>query len=257
MLKWIGLMLVGVVTFTAAAAGSWWWRQQQTTAAHAEDVETSVAQPHAPAASGGEAVPMTGPAADAALPVAVRPRPMSVEELLRYGLSLNARDESLKLREDEFRQREARMQLILADIQSEQGVINGLRGQVQQQLEAADALLAKIQQGRQSLADEQARAKAQIDEFKSTQHEMDDQERENIKRLATWVRAMDPTNAGEVLREMANDGRMATAVKILSNLEEREAAKILDSLSDSALIDSFIREYQKLRSPIKKTSARR
>lgn len=249
MFRVLGLIAVAAVMFTAAAAGSWWWRQQAAAAAPLAAAAT------APPPAAAEATDSADPK-DAGLPVAARPRPMSVEELLRYGLSLNAREESLRQREDEFRRRETQLQLALADLHSEQAVIDGLRGQVQEQLQAADALLARIQQGRQDLAAEQARAKAQLEEFKSAQLEMDDQERENVKRLATWLRAMEPANAAEVLKEMANDGRMATAVKMLSNLEEREAAKILDALSDSALIDSFIQEYQKLKPPVKRSARR-
>lgn len=248
MFRFVGLIAVAAVMFTAAAAGSWWWRQQAASA------PPSTADAPAPPPS-AEATD-SADSKDRGLPVAARPRPMSVEELLRYGLSLNAREESLRQREDEFRRRETQLQLALADLHSEQAVIDGLRGQVQEQLQAADALLARIQQGRQDLAAEQARAKAQLEEFKSAQLEMDDQERENVKRLATWLRAMEPANAAEVLKEMANDGRMATAVKLLSHLEEREAAKILDALSDSTLIDSFIQEYQKLKPPVKRSARR-
>jgi septal ring factor EnvC (AmiA/AmiB activator) len=249
MFRVLGLIAVAAVMFTAAAAGSWWWRQQA--AAAPPPAADATAAP--PAAT--EATDSAGPK-NPGLPVAARPRPMSVEELLRYGLSLNAREESLRQREDEFRRRETQLQLALADLHNEQAVVDGLRGQIQEQLQAADALLARIQQGRQDLAAEQARAKAQLEEFKSAQFEMDDQERENVKRLATWLRAMEPANAAEVLKEMANDGRMATAVKMLSHLEEREAAKILDALSDSALIDGFIQEYQKLKTPLKRSARR-
>lgn len=251
MLKVLGLIAVAAVTFTAAAAGSWWW-QQHSAAREAAAAPPAAEAPVPPPAA--TETPASAGSKDPGLPVAARPRPMSVEELLRYGLSLNAREETLRQREDEFRQRETQLQLALADLQSEQAVIDGLRGQVQAQLQAADALLARIQQGRQELAAEQARAKAQLEEFRSAQLEMDDQERENIKRLATWLRAMEPANAAEVLKEMANDGRMATAVKLLAHLEEREAAKILDALSDSTLIDSFIQEYQKLKTPLKRAA---
>jgi flagellar motility protein MotE (MotC chaperone) len=172
---------------------------------------------------------------------------MSVEELLRYGLSLNAREETLIAREEEFRQREAQLKLVLADLQGEQAQLDSLRQQVQQQLAAADQLLSRIQAARQELAQAQADAKAQLEQHQSLQAELDADELVNIKRLATWVRAMDPAKAGEVLREMANDGRADTAVRILSHLEEREAARILDSLGDSALVDDLIQQYQRLR----------
>lgn len=246
MVRVVMLLLIAVVMFASAAGASWWWQQQQEAAAPAPEIPPPLAS-----AEEGEAAPKPADPAEAApdlgLPVPVRRRPMSIEELLRYGLSLNAREETLEQREEEFRRRETQLKLALADLQGEQKNIDGLRAQVQQQLETADVLIARIQQGRQELAQDQADAKAQFETFQATQSELTEGELANIKKMSTWIRAMEPAKAGELLREMANDGRMDTAVRILSHLEERDAAKILDSVDDTALIDDLILQYQKLR----------
>lgn len=263
MARLIGLLAFSIVMFAAAAGASWWW-QQQAAAAHAGEAASDphadtgshpAAEAAAPAdvvshhaAEGGPVEEAHGiPAGDLGLPVAVRTRPMSIEELLRYGLSLNAREESLEKHEDEFRQREARLKLALADLQGEQVSIDGLRTQIQQQLSSADGVLTKIQQERQELAQQQAEARAEFERSLSLQSTPSEGELANLKRMASWIRAMEPAKAGELLREMANDGRMETAARILSNLEERDAARVLDSLGETKLVSDLITEYQKLR----------
>jgi CHASE3 domain sensor protein len=258
------LLVVAIVMFAGAAGASWWWQQQSHAATedaahddhgaatHAEAPASEHAAPagHAPA---GHAAPGHAPAGHAAappeqgLPVAVRAKPMSVEELLRYGLSLNAREETLEQRELEFREREARLKLALADLQGEQSTIDALRAQVQQQLVAADAVIAKIQEGRQELSREQTEAKAEFERARQLQQEISADELTNIKKLSTWLRAMEPAKSADILREMANDGRMETAARILSYLEEREAGEILEALPDTTLVDDLIQQYLKFR----------
>lgn len=266
MVRALLLLFVGATAFGGAAAASWWFQNHQNptalTAAHSSPGHPA---PQGSPASSAETAPTAEPsAADehlpppaaSGLPIAVRPQPMNVEELLRYGLALNARDAALEVREREATERETQMQLALADIRSEQQTIDALRAQIQQQLEAADALLARIDEARRKFAEERTRQADELQKFQSERIEMSDQERENIKRLATWVSAMEPAKAGGILKEMANDGRLATAVKILSHLEERAAAQILDALDDTALIDLLLQEYQKLKTPPKSANRR-
>jgi flagellar basal body-associated protein FliL len=274
------LLVVALVMFTGAAAASWWWQQKQhaaggggggeqvAQAAHAAHASATPSAVNAAAstsvrhAGGGTHSASSGhvansshavaatpapPPPEGSLPIAVRSRPMSVEELVRLGLSLNARNEALEQRESEFREREARLKLALVDLQGEQAAIDSLRSQVQKQLEAADTVIARIQHERQELSRDQAEAKAAFEKSLQQQSEFSADELTNIKKMATWVRAMDPSKAGELLREMSNDGRMETAARILSHLEEREAARVLDALDDTALVDDLVQQYQNLR----------
>jgi hypothetical protein len=81
---------------------------------------------------------------DERLPVAVRATPMSVEEIVRMGLSLKARSEVVKKREDALREAEAQQRLVLSDIASAQQEIENLLAQASDQRAAKEELLARI-----------------------------------------------------------------------------------------------------------------
>jgi flagellar motility protein MotE (MotC chaperone) len=270
MVRMIGMLLFGCAVFAAAAGGTWFWKSKQhPSGGDAHGGETAAADSHAASPSAAPAVAHAGDhhgsGHDAAgaeagspegMPVAVRPRPMSIEELLRMGMGLNEREEALTQREAGLERQETQLKLALADLRGEQDEIVALRAEVQQQLQAADGYLAKIQQARDDLSRDRAQQEEQVKAFESSRIEIDSQQRENIKQLSTWIQSMEPDKASAVLREMANDGRMETAVKLLSQLEEREVAKILSALDDAKLVDQFITRFQDLKRP-ERTASRR
>ncbi len=130
----------------------------------------------------GSAITVTGHAAepdahrqDEQLPVAVRSTPMSVEEIVRMGLSLKSRDEIVRKREESLRETESHQRLVLSDIASAQQEVENLLAQAHDQRAASEELLARLtkQQAtleteRQNLAAEKQQIKTERDEFDST-----------------------------------------------------------------------------------------
>lgn len=275
MMRLMAMLMFGVVVFGAAFGATWFLKQQQTghesaeaadvhdegAASHddAHAVHSPDAGSHAGSSHSGHAIApaeMPPSPTPTGMPVAVRPRPMSIEELLRLGMGLNEREESLVRQAERLQRQESQLKLALADIKGEQQQIESLRMQVQQQLEVADGYLARIQKARDDLAADRTREEARFKEFESSRLEINSQQRENIKQLSTWIQSMEPEKASAVLREMSNDGRIETAVKLLSQLEERDVAKILSALDDAKLVDQFITRFQDLKRP-ERTASRR
>ncbi|CAK8991875.1 Uncharacterized protein SCF082_LOCUS2845, partial [Durusdinium trenchii] len=256
MVKALAIIGFAIVVFGAAAGGAWYLRMTQT-AAKPDTAADSDPDP-SPTESISESAP-TGPAKAVAgeekvnepLPVAVRPRPMSVEEILRYGMGLKARDETIRKREEALRQQEARMKLVFADIAGEQKEIDGLRTQVASELKEARNLVAQAEQVHKQIAIERQNAATEIEQYQSTQIEIDASQRENVKRLSDILQGMEPEKAADVVKEMSNDGNLEMAVQILSNFEERDAAKLLTALDDPKLIQQLIDEFKKIKRPAK------
>lgn len=261
MVKALAILAFAAVVFGAAAGGAWYLRMSQSTAApDAENASTSdttladspvESTPTAAAEQASEEPKETDP-----LPVAVRPRPMSVEEILRYGMGLKARDETIRKREEALRQQEARMKLVFADIDGEQKEIDGLRKQVSSELKEARNLVAQAEQVHQQIAIERQNAATELEQYQATQIEIDSSQRENVKRLSDILQGMEPEKAADVVKEMSNDGNLEMAVQILSNFEERDAAKLLTALDDPKLIQQLIDEFKKIKRP-EKTKTRR
>lgn len=181
------------------------------------------------------------------MPVAVREDSMSVEELLRFSLSLKERERGLKKHEEQFRQRQVQQKLVLADIVGEQQTITELKTQLDGELSKANDFMKELQKLRDAVVREREKTKTDYAEMESKQIEVEEQHQANDKKLSTWLQGMSAENAAAVLTEMANDGDMDVAVRLLANFEEREAAKILDSMKDRKLLTEFIAAFRNLK----------
>jgi len=214
----------------------------------------------APPASVGpvQGILTTGPV-DARLPIPIRPREMSVEELLRYGMGVKERETQVKAQEELLQKRRVQHQLAQADIEGERKEIDGLRVQVADQLKHAEQLIAKLKEVRSQFLQDQAEAADEMKQIKHERVEIDEEHMDNTKRLSQWIQSMDPEKAAEVLKSMANDGpqQQEVAVQILRNLEEREAAKILSAIDDPKLVQQLIEKFRNLKRPPTKTASKR
>ncbi|SFI26157.1 MotE family protein [Planctomicrobium piriforme] len=280
MVKMIIVLFFGVAMFVASAAGSW-YLQNKVLATHAPAGAAPAADPHAaPAADAHGATPPATASAHAAgdhgsplqtsapaatpgqgerLPVAIRPRDMSVEELLRYSMGVKEREEKVKQNEELLQKRRVQQQLALADIEGERREIDGLRVQISEQLKHAQTLIEKLNEVRTEFSQEKDAASQSLQQMKHERIAIDEEHMDNTKRLSQWIQGMDPEKAADVLTSMANDGdeQLEIAVQILRNLEEREAAKILSAIDDTKLVQMLIEKFRHLQKPPAKTAARK
>ena len=268
MKKLIMIGVYGLLILGGAAGGTWFLRQRDLdaqAAKDAEDVEVSsldrvvdVTQPLPPEESKD-------------LPVAVRPGEMSVEEIVRYGLGLKAREAAIREREDALRRTETQHRLVLADIEGEQKEVEGLLAQARDQRKASEALLTQANQQKmesQKLLDEaemkkvesekmmkQMETRAKDNEKAGASAAMDNKQvdREaNIKNKVELVQGMAPETASAVLREWSNNGKMDEAVEVLSKLEARKASSILDAMNDEKLVSELLAKFDDMKRTIRK-----
>jgi hypothetical protein len=110
---------------------------------------------------------------DEQLPVAVRATPMTVEEIVRMGLSLKSRDESIRKREESLREIESQQRLVLADLASAQQEVENLLAQTSDQRAAKEELLARIAAQSESLLRDRASFSGDSDTLKKEQAELE------------------------------------------------------------------------------------
>lgn len=274
MVKILAMIGFGAIVLMVSAGGSWFVQnkllgsashstshgKEHGTSAHSSNhgatstAETTTSEPPAPP----EGILTKGPV-DERLPVPVRPREMSVEELLRYGMGVKEREAQVKLQEEALQKRRVQHQLAQADIEAERKEIDGLRVQVSEQLKQAEQLIERLKELRSQFLQDQADAAEKMQQIKHERVEIDQEHMDNTKRLSQWIQSMDPEKAAEVLKSMANDGpeQQGIVVQILRNLEEREAAKILSAIDDPKLVQQLIEKFRNLKPPPAKTATRR
>lgn len=91
---------------------------------------------------------------DQQLPVAVRSSPMSVEEIVRMGLSLKTRDELLRQREIALKDAEGQHRLIQTDVEGAQQEVENLLAQANDQRAAIEELVARMNAQKDAVSNE-------------------------------------------------------------------------------------------------------
>ncbi len=91
---------------------------------------------------------------DEQLPVAVRSSPMSVEEIVRMGLSLKSRDEALRVREQALRDADSQHRLIQTDVEGAQQQVENLLARASDQRAAIQELVARIDTQKEAISHE-------------------------------------------------------------------------------------------------------
>jgi flagellar motility protein MotE (MotC chaperone) len=120
-----------------------------------------------------------------------------------------------------LRLRTEQVEIVLRDLQVERQVVENLLKQVNAEMKNASARSGELE----TLAAELERKRL---EFAAA-------EKQNINKMAGMYDAMPPENAAPILKQMADSGKMDTAVKILVQMKERQAARVLAELNDAAL----------------------
>jgi hypothetical protein len=178
---------------------------------------------------------------DDQLPVAVRSTPMTVEEIVRMGLSLKSRDESIRKREESLREIESQQRLVLADLASAQQDVENLLAQTSDQRAAKEELLARIAAQSESLLRERASFSGDSDKLKKEQSELElakqSLEAEKLKLTQT-------ENELAIKRKALEDDRKAFAdTQTRVNQDSEKLARDRDSwLKDKESVDSDKRQ---------------
>lgn len=250
MAKMLLYMLFGGCLFLLATAGSWLLLQSKMdeVAERQANADGDTPAPHA-RPPGPAPVKDTGAVN---MPVPIRGKPMTAEEIFRFGATVRNQQEALTRREEAVVKQQARLNLVQDDLDAEQRELEGLFSQIRESLENGERLLTTIQQRRAELDAEKQAAQKELDQFKKTQTEYANLEVDNIKQISRWFQSMPAENAAEYLRELSNDGNIASAIQLLGNIEERDAAKILVAMGDPALVVQLTERFKGLKRPAKK-----
>jgi len=170
--------------------------------AHVQTVDASASQ-HGNHSAGSNSYAAPGSHSDGHLPVAVRSSPMSVEEIVRMGLSLKSRDEVLRQRETTLKDAESQHRLIQADVEGAQHEVENLLAQANDQRAAIEELVARMNTQKDAVSNERL---AIVSERKllQTDREALDGDRRQLEAQKTGL-AQSETDLQLKRRELDND----------------------------------------------------
>jgi hypothetical protein len=265
MKKMMGLIIYGGVLFGLSAGGAWFLHTK-----HQEELDALRSQ-HAPdpdkelVAASTDQPSILHPEIpesqqqETSNQVPVQPQALSAEEIVRHGMNLKKRDEAVLEREAALDRVEAQYNLMLTSIVAEQREIEGLVEQARGQNRAADEILkradAKHQEAMTMSASADTRLK-EAQELKKASEERggksvpvvapaatddpampvkasEEDRLTNLKNVTGMMESMSPEGGAKLLGEMMDDGRGDTAVQLVSRLEPKKAAQILETMGET------------------------
>ena len=180
-------------------------------------------------------------------PIVRAPVTSGADDAAKNAVLYQAQVAGLTEREVKLDARRKQVELVLQDIRSEREELSRVRQQLAAELKLVADKSAELDKKFTSL-DEQRKllAKGSADLSKGrTDYEKD--ERTNLTKMAALYDGMAPETAAKILQQMADTGKMETAVKVLAQMKPAKASKVLSEMPDAALAAQLLEKMKGLK----------
>ena len=245
MSRMIKFFSIAVVLFSVAAAASWYLQGQQAPLENDEKpVKHAAEHPRGKAAGHDVPAPRLLPRSSGS---------PDADRFTQLAATLQTQQESLKNREQHLAVREKQLDLIHEDIKKDQKKLDAVRKEVEAELQLVQEKLDVLDKRTGEGAKDREKTEAQLEELRRTTLEVNDLESKNLKQVAGIYDKMDPEAAAQNIQQMADKGSLDTAVTILANMRDRQAANLLGELSklDAGIAAQLFDRMRYMKTPAK------
>ncbi len=104
-----------------------------------------------------------------------------------------------------------------------------------------------VEKQRSNLDEERQKISRNTQEMEGRVLQLQKEEHDNLKKMSGMYNSMAPESAAKILQNLADTGKMDTAVKVLGLMQERQAAKVLAELTDAGLAAQLVEKLKGLR----------
>lgn len=242
-------IFLGAVLFGISGFASWYLK-----GAKQASEETTAAQPQA-RSDKGKASALPAPETTGGVPKfvpapAIRPQGSpDPENVVQLANNLRSQIESVKTKEQQLTVRQKNLEVIYQDLKSERGSLDELRTKVDAELKALVEKLASLEEKSADVNQQRQKLGESAKEIKQSMLEIDSVEQNRIKQMAAMYDSMEAEAAAELMQQMADSGKMDMAVKILSSMRERQAARLLSQLGDRTTTVQLLERLKTLKKP--------
>jgi flagellar motility protein MotE (MotC chaperone) len=246
------LLIFGLVTlllFGSSAAFSWYLNERKSLMVKPQAAQTTIPST-APERKAGQMLPAAdeAPALGGQRSMARPSYSAGAEEAIQLATSLRERLSAVREKEGQLAQRQKSLELIYEDIAGERNAIDELRNQLSDELKAVEARLDSVEKRAADSEQQRNDASTKLTQMKKELTQLEGVEQTNIKKMAEMYDSMDPESAARILEQLANSAKMDTAVKLLGEMKERQAAKVLAALPpDSGLAPQLLEKLKGFR----------
>lgn len=234
MKKSLGFGILTILLFAVSASVSWFLQGPKIPSGDL----TPTRKTSPPKITERPSRPQTTPEAQAQPPGEPPPRSVArppytpgTDDAVQLAASLRERLAAVREKEDKLAAQQKNLELVYQDIRGERGAIDELRKQVTEELKAVQGKMSDVERERAKAEEKRQETDQKVSEMQKNLFELEGVERDNIRKMAETFDSMAPESAAKILQSLADTARMDTAVKVLGQMKERQAAKVLAELS--------------------------
>lgn len=189
------------------------------------------------------------PAQDEKKPAALKPDKPAADPV-SASAAVREQADAVKDREARLEKRETRLEVVMADMRAEAAALENLTKQVIAEAKAVAVRQAETDARLTQLEQERTAVKTAADTAaKKDRAEADAAEGKNLNRIGLLTENMPADTAAKVIQQMADGGKLDTAVKVLAQMKERQAARVLAEIPDAALAAQLLDKMRTLKRP--------
>ena len=246
MKKIVSIFVVGLIMFAGSAAVSWHLRKPET--GHKEEPGEQVDEKPNKKVTLTAPIPKHGsPEAHGTKPPlrpSVNPAP---ENVVQMASNLRQQQEIYKTKEEQLQVRKKNLELIFQDMSTERKSLDGLRAQIAEELKGLAEKLESLEKKALDVDKQKKKLTEQASDIKKSVHEIEGIEQKGIKQIAGIADTMDPDVAADIFLTMVDTGKLDTAVKVLSTMRDRQAARVLAQIPDRAVAAQIFERLKSLK----------
>ena len=180
-----------------------------------------------------------------------KPEPVPPKGDGPLSIAAEVKDEraALKRREIRFEKEKAQQVLVLEDLRVFREEVERLNKRLSDEEKRAVALAAVTDPVAPAVPTAPVPPPPFAAARPTTPPKVDPNEQKNTERLAVMYESMPPETAAKLFQEMADSGKMDNAVKVLVQMRERQAGKVIAEIPDRTLAAQLVDRILEFKRP--------
>lgn len=174
--------------------------------------------------------------------------PQTAEEMAQLLQNIRQREVAVKEKEEHQSLRQQQMEMVYQDMKGERSWQEDMRKQISEELDKVNKKLEEFNRGKELEEQKKSNTSRELDQRKKDGlPDMNDPA--YIKKQAQVVENMSPEGAARFIEQLATTNKLDIAGKILGQMRERQAAKVLESVSDPYLATTLAERIRPNKTP--------
>lgn len=178
------------------------------------------------------------------MPVAVRPSaPITIEAVMELSQSIFEKEKAVGEAQEQIKRDEKRLKMLFEDLKREQDELVVFAKRVDDQITRAREAVEELKLEKQAVVQEKEALTKLQKETGTSDDVADIQLDRRVKMVKSWFENLEPEEAAEHLKKLAEEGDLELVAKLLDSLEKRKIARVLTAFNDKELVAKLVQRF--------------